>query len=227
MKFIKRVFDVDLWKAISSDLGCTVYTCIRQSVAMETYPRGRERYWWPPLTPHPMTFPWRGTVAMRRALIGRTCGRTRLRWGRWSSRWSTWRCSPRRASGGPRSGSWGGSPRCARGSCATPRRRSSPASPDAVTRRWHFSIPNIDFVLYCVCSAAVFISSACPHTHLAGQQDRVLVQAQHGFRLYGNVGLEPTGGLGAETQEWVDRVALNQSERLETSEARWIFTQNE
>lgn len=56
----------------------------------------------------------------------RTCGRRRLRSERWSSHWSIWRCSPRLASGGPRSGSWGGSPRCGRGSSATPGRRSSP-----------------------------------------------------------------------------------------------------
>lgn len=43
------------------------------------------------------------------------------------------------------------------------------------------------------------LREAPPHqegkVHLAGQQDRVLVQAQHRLRLYGNVREKATGGL--------------------------------
>lgn len=43
------------------------------------------------------------------------------------------------------------------------------------------------------------VREAPPHqegkVHLAGQQDRVLVQTQHCLRLYGSVREEPTGGL--------------------------------
>lgn len=59
-----------------------------------------------------------------------TCGRRQLQSGRWSSHWSISRCSPRRASGGPRSGSWEGSPRCVQGSSAIPRTQSSPTRTD-------------------------------------------------------------------------------------------------
>lgn len=60
------------------------------------------------------------------SLPGRTCGRRQLQSGRWNSHWSISRCSPRPSSGGPRSGSWEGSPRSGQGSSATPRRQSSP-----------------------------------------------------------------------------------------------------
>lgn len=58
--------------------------------------------------------------------FGVTCGRRRPPSGRWNIRWSIWRCSPRRASGGPRSGSGTGTPRSGPGSSSTPGRQSSP-----------------------------------------------------------------------------------------------------
>lgn len=125
-----------------------------------------------------------------------TCGRRQLQSGQWSSHWSTQRCSPRHASGDPRSGSWEGSPQSAQGSSATPGRQSSPTSSgvkrsDAAATLFR----NID--LFFLQVNAVFINNACAHTHtdLTGQQDRVLVQTQHCFSLYGNVRQEPTGGL--------------------------------
>lgn len=55
-----------------------------------------------------------------------TCGRWQLRSAPWSSRWSTWRCSPSAPCCCPRSGCGPGSPQSARGNSATRWRQSPP-----------------------------------------------------------------------------------------------------
>lgn len=55
-----------------------------------------------------------------------TCGRWQLQSAPWSSRWSTWRCSPSAPCCCPRSGCGPGSPQSARGNSATRWRQSPP-----------------------------------------------------------------------------------------------------
>lgn len=60
-----------------------------------------------------------------------TCGRWRLQSAPWSSRWSTWRCSPSAPCCCPRSGCGPGSPQSARGNSATRWRQSPPGQTES------------------------------------------------------------------------------------------------
>lgn len=110
-----------------------------------------------------------------------TCGRRQPRSELLNSHWSIWRCSPKRASRDPKSDSEEDTRRSDQGSSATPGRQSSPTSTWPVQALLHLMWRiNTD-------------------THLARQQDRVLIQTQHRIGFYGNMWQEPTGGLREQT----------------------------